>query len=104
MDGKVRHVPNSRAWEHIDVTFPDFANEPRNVRCGGDEVRHVPARVLSSVAIATGGTNVSRSTSNLASDAARVVVQHQEITKDGMARSGKMGGGGIAPNSIEKII
>ncbi len=34
MDGKVRHVPDSRAWEHIDATFPDFANEPRNVRLG----------------------------------------------------------------------
>ncbi|CAM6039743.1 unnamed protein product [Sphagnum compactum] len=29
-DGKVRHVPDSRAWEHIDATFLDFANEPRN--------------------------------------------------------------------------
>jgi hypothetical protein len=66
-------------------------------RCGGDEIRHVPARVLSSVATNTGGTNVSRSTSNLASDAARVVVQHQEITKDGMAGSGRMGGGGTGP-------
>ncbi len=34
MDGKVRHVLDSRAWEHIDATFPDFANEPRNVRLG----------------------------------------------------------------------
>jgi hypothetical protein len=34
MDGKVWHVPDSRAWEHIDATFPDFANEPRNVRLG----------------------------------------------------------------------
>ncbi len=34
MDGKVRHVPDSKAWEHIDATFPNFANEPRNVRLG----------------------------------------------------------------------
>jgi hypothetical protein len=34
MDGKVRHVPDSRAWEHIDATFRDFANEPINVRLG----------------------------------------------------------------------
>jgi hypothetical protein len=34
MDGKVRHVLDSRAWEHIDATFPDFTNEPRNVRLG----------------------------------------------------------------------
>jgi hypothetical protein len=34
MDGKVWHVPDSRAWEHINATFPDFANEPRNVRLG----------------------------------------------------------------------
>ncbi len=66
-------------------------------RCGGDEVRPVLAQVLSSVATATGGTNVSRSTSNLAGDAAGVVVQHQEITRDGMAGSGRMGGGGTGP-------
>jgi hypothetical protein len=34
MDGKVRHVPDSRAWEHIDVTFSNFDSEPRNVRLG----------------------------------------------------------------------
>ncbi len=34
MDGKVRHVLDSRAWEHIDAPFPDFANEARNVRLG----------------------------------------------------------------------
>jgi hypothetical protein len=33
-DGKVRYVPDSRAWEHIDATFSDFANEPRNIRLG----------------------------------------------------------------------
>jgi hypothetical protein len=37
---------------------------------------------------------VSRSTSNLAGDIAGVVVQHQEINRDGMAGSGRMGGGG----------
>jgi hypothetical protein len=34
MDGKVWHVPDSKAWEHINATFLDFANEPRNVRLG----------------------------------------------------------------------
>jgi len=34
MDGKVWHVPDSRAWEHIDATFQDFANEPKNVKLG----------------------------------------------------------------------
>ncbi len=34
MDGKVRHVLDNRAWEHINETFPDFANELRNVRLG----------------------------------------------------------------------
>ncbi len=34
MDGKVRHMPDSKAWEHIDATFQDFANEPRNVSLG----------------------------------------------------------------------
>ncbi|CAK9882905.1 unnamed protein product [Sphagnum jensenii] len=61
---------------------------------GGHEVRPAPAPVPGSVATTTGGTNVSRSISNLASDAAGVVVQHQEITRDGMAGSGRMGGGG----------
>ncbi|CAK9238240.1 unnamed protein product [Sphagnum troendelagicum] len=65
---------------------------------GGDEVRPAPAPVPRSVATTTGGTNVSRSISNLASDAAGVVVvQHQVITRDGMAGSGRMGGGGTGP-------
>ncbi len=34
IDGKVRHVPDSKAWQHIDNTWPDFATEPRNVRLG----------------------------------------------------------------------
>jgi hypothetical protein len=34
MDGKVQHVPDSRAWEHIDATFSNFANEPKNIRLG----------------------------------------------------------------------
>ncbi len=34
IDGKVRHVPDSKAWKHIDNTWPDFAIEPRNVRLG----------------------------------------------------------------------
>jgi hypothetical protein len=33
-DGKVWHVLDNRAWEHIDVTFLDFVNEPKNVRLG----------------------------------------------------------------------
>jgi hypothetical protein len=34
IDGKVRHVPDSKAWQHIDNTWPDFAIEHRNVRLG----------------------------------------------------------------------
>jgi hypothetical protein len=34
MDGKVQHVLDSRAWEHIDATFPNFANEPKNISLG----------------------------------------------------------------------
>jgi hypothetical protein len=34
MDGKVWHVPDSKAWEHIDATFPDFANEPKKCKVG----------------------------------------------------------------------
>jgi hypothetical protein len=33
-DGKVRHVPDSKAWAHIDRTWPEFGGEPRNVRLG----------------------------------------------------------------------
>jgi hypothetical protein len=34
VDGKVRHVFDSKAWKHIDATWPKFANEARNVRLG----------------------------------------------------------------------
>ncbi len=34
IDGKVRHVPDSKAWQHIDNTWPNFATEPRNVKLG----------------------------------------------------------------------
>jgi len=33
-DGNVCHVPDSKAWQHIDKTWPNFAIEPRNVRLG----------------------------------------------------------------------
>jgi len=33
-NGKVRHVPDNKAWQHIDNTWPDFAIELRNVRLG----------------------------------------------------------------------
>ncbi len=34
IDGKVRHVLDSKAWQHIDNTWPNFATEPRNVKLG----------------------------------------------------------------------
>jgi hypothetical protein len=34
IDGKVHHVPNNKAWQHIDNTWLDFATEPRNVKLG----------------------------------------------------------------------
>jgi hypothetical protein len=34
IDGKVRHVPDSKAWAHIDRTWPKFGGEPRNVKLG----------------------------------------------------------------------
>ncbi len=34
MDGKVQHVHDSRAWEHIDATFLNFANEPKKYKVG----------------------------------------------------------------------
>ncbi len=34
IDGKIHHVPNNKAWEHIDNTWPNFATEPRNVKLG----------------------------------------------------------------------
>lgn len=32
INGKVRHVADSKAWAHIEATWPDFASNPRNVR------------------------------------------------------------------------
>ncbi len=34
IDGKVHFVPNSKAWHHIDATYPKFATKPINVRLG----------------------------------------------------------------------
>lgn len=31
-DGLVQHVANSKAWAHIDAMWPDFAENPHNVR------------------------------------------------------------------------
>jgi hypothetical protein len=31
-NGLVRHVPNSKAWAHIDASWPNSANEFCNVR------------------------------------------------------------------------
>ena len=33
-DGKMCHPSDSPAWKHLDSTFPEFANEVRNVRIG----------------------------------------------------------------------
>ncbi|KAJ0703729.1 putative Transposase-associated domain-containing protein [Helianthus annuus] len=33
-EGVLRHPADGKAWEHFDTTFPDFANDPRNVRLG----------------------------------------------------------------------
>jgi hypothetical protein len=33
-NGKVRHVADSKAWQHIDNTWLEFVVEPRNVRLG----------------------------------------------------------------------
>ncbi len=27
-------MPNNKAWQHIDNTWPDFATGPRNVKLG----------------------------------------------------------------------
>jgi hypothetical protein len=32
--GKVKHVPNSNAWKHIEATWPKFVSEARNVKLG----------------------------------------------------------------------
>ncbi len=34
INGKVRHVPDSKAWRHIDATWPEFINEVNNVKLG----------------------------------------------------------------------
>ena len=33
-DGDMRHPSDGEAWKHFDKTYPDFADEPRNVRLG----------------------------------------------------------------------
>jgi hypothetical protein len=32
--GKIKHVPNSKAWRHIDTTWPNFVSEVRKVKLG----------------------------------------------------------------------
>ncbi len=32
--GVLRHPSDGEAWKHFDLMYPDFANEPRNVRLG----------------------------------------------------------------------
>ncbi|XP_060972473.1 uncharacterized protein LOC133038366 [Cannabis sativa] len=34
LDGKMRHPADSPAWKTIDARWPEFANEPRNIRLG----------------------------------------------------------------------
>jgi Transposase family tnp2 len=34
IDGVMRYHQDSPAWKHINETWPDFADEPRNVRMG----------------------------------------------------------------------
>ena len=33
-EGVLRHPVDGKAWKDFDSNFPDFANEPRNVRLG----------------------------------------------------------------------
>nr|XP_043639273.1 uncharacterized protein LOC122610343 [Erigeron canadensis] len=33
-EGVLRHPADGKAWKHFDTLFPDFANDPRNVRLG----------------------------------------------------------------------
>jgi hypothetical protein len=33
-DGYVRHVVDSKAWVHINSIWPEFAQEPHNLRLG----------------------------------------------------------------------
>ena len=33
-DGKMRHPVDSKAWKHVDIKWPEFASDPRNVRLG----------------------------------------------------------------------
>jgi hypothetical protein len=34
VDGVLRHPSDGEAWKHFNDCYPDFANEPRNVRLG----------------------------------------------------------------------
>ncbi len=31
-NGKVQHAPDNKAWGHIDTIWPNFANDPKNIR------------------------------------------------------------------------
>lgn len=33
-DGKIQHPDDSLQWKKVDTLFPDFRNEPRNLRIG----------------------------------------------------------------------
>ncbi len=33
-DGKVRHAPDSKAWAHINATWPEFAADPKHIWLG----------------------------------------------------------------------
>ncbi|KAL0416559.1 UNVERIFIED_CONTAM: hypothetical protein Slati_3487800 [Sesamum latifolium] len=33
-DGSMCHPSDAKAWKHLDQMYPDFAEEPRNVRLG----------------------------------------------------------------------
>ncbi|KAL0462638.1 UNVERIFIED_CONTAM: hypothetical protein Slati_0151400 [Sesamum latifolium] len=33
-EGSLRHPSNAEAWRHFDQTYPNFVEEPRNLRLG----------------------------------------------------------------------
>ncbi len=60
-------MPNSKAWGHIDKTWPEFGGEPRNVR----------------LRFATDGVNPFGEKSNAWSTSLRVVLELQPSTLAG---------------------
>lgn len=46
-DGNIRHPADGEAWKHFDSLYPNFSNDPRNVRLGLSSDGFNPFRTMS---------------------------------------------------------